>query len=53
MMKVKYDPEVNILYIRLTDEEITNSEEVQAGVILDYDAAGKLVSFEILDASEY
>lgn len=51
-MKVTYDQEVDILNIELTTEQIEESDEDKPGVILDYDAAGNIVSIEILDASK-
>jgi len=54
-MKVTYDPEVDALYIRLSDEqpvEVTTqrlSEEVAINDAPD----GRIVGIEILDASEY
>ena len=42
-MKVKYDKEVDILYIRLNDEPISESEENKPGVILDYAKDGSVV----------
>ena len=51
-MKVKYDKEVDVLYIKLNDTVITESDEEKKGVIIDYDAEGKIVSIEILNASK-
>ena len=51
-MKVKYDKEVDVLYIKLNDTPITESDEEKKGVIIDYDADGKIVSIEILNASK-
>lgn len=51
-MKVKYDREVDILYIRLTDEAIDESDEAQPGLVIDYDADGTVVGFEIMNASK-
>ncbi|AQG80872.1 DUF2283 domain-containing protein [Spirosoma montaniterrae] len=50
-MKVKYDREVDILYIRLTDNQIEESDEDRPGVVIDYDANGMMVGIEIMDAS--
>ncbi len=50
-MKVKYDREVDILYIRLTDNVIDESDETHAGTIIDYDADGAVVGIEVLNAS--
>jgi uncharacterized protein YuzE len=51
-MKVKYDTEVDVLYIKLNDTAITESDEEKKGIIIDYDADGKVVAIEILNASK-
>ena len=51
-MKLKIDRESDALYFRLDDSEIVESEEVQPGVILDFDAQGQMVGIEILHISE-
>jgi uncharacterized protein YuzE len=50
-MKVVYDPEVDVLSVLLGDAAVAESDPDKPGVILDYDDKGKMVSFEILDAS--
>lgn len=50
-MKVTYDADVDILRIRLTDAAIEESDEEKPGFILDYDAGGNVVGFEILNAT--
>jgi len=50
-MKVIYDPETDTLTVILSDAPVVESDEDKPGVILDYDAAGNLVSLEILDAA--
>lgn len=50
-MKVKYDKEVDILYIKLSDLPIKESDEEKPGVILDYAADGSIVGLEVLNAS--
>jgi len=50
-MKIKVDRESDALYFRLDETAIVESEEVEPGVILDYDAAGKVVGVEILQIS--
>lgn len=51
-MKVKYNREVDTLYIRLTDEIIDESDETRPGLVIDYDAEGTVVGFEIMNASK-
>ena len=51
-MKITYDPETDTLTIRLKDVHISESDELQAGVIADYDVDGNIVGLEFLDASE-
>ena len=51
-MKVNFDREANALYIRFSDDKIEETSEVRPGVMLDYDAKGRIVGLEILNASE-
>lgn len=52
-MKFDYDPEVDALYIRLNEAvDIIESEEVQPGIILDFDVDGKVAGVEVLNASK-
>ena len=51
-MKVIYDKETDTLSIILSDGKVADSDEVREGLILDYDKVGRLVSLELLDASE-
>ena len=36
-MKIRYDPSVDALSIRLSEGEIEESDEVSEGVVMDYD----------------
>lgn len=51
-MRIEYDPEVDALYVRLSDSKIIESEQVQPGIVLDFDEAGKVVGVEVLNASK-
>jgi uncharacterized protein YuzE len=50
-MKVRIDKEDDALYFELDDVEIIESEEVEPGVILDFDKDDRLVGIEILNLS--
>jgi len=50
-MKIKYDKELDILYIRFTDEKISESDSEKPGMVLDFDSQGGIVAIEILNAS--
>jgi uncharacterized protein YuzE len=50
-MRLKIDREHDALYFRLDESAIQESEEVQPGVILDYNAEGKVVGVEMLELS--
>ncbi len=51
-MKVIYDNETDTLSIILRKGRVAQSEEPRPGLILDYDKSGRLVSIELLDASD-
>lgn len=50
-MKLRYDPQVDVLSIILSDLPVEESDEDKPGLILDYDKDGNIVGLEILDAS--
>jgi uncharacterized protein YuzE len=47
-MRMTVDKEADALYIRFDEAKIVESEEVSDGIILDFDAAGRVVGFEML-----
>lgn len=51
-MKVDFDPENDVLYLRFSGEEIVESDEQRPGVIFDYDREGYIVGMEFLEASK-
>jgi uncharacterized protein YuzE len=51
-MKLTVDPKADALYLRLNDAEIIDSEQVAAGVVLDYDAKDNVVGVEMLHLSK-
>jgi uncharacterized protein YuzE len=51
-MKVIFDPETDTLSLIFREDKIIESDEIREGIIIDYNKDGKIVSMEILDASE-
>lgn len=47
-----FDPQTDSMSIIFRKDEIVDSDEVREGIIIDYNKDGKIVSMEILDASE-
>ena len=52
-MKTIYDSESDALYVRFAEAPVVESEEVADGVVLDFDAEGRIVAIELLDASKH
>jgi uncharacterized protein YuzE len=52
-MKTIYDSEADALYVRFSDSAVVESEEVSNGVVLDFDADGRIVAIELLDATKH
>ncbi len=51
-MKVIYDPENDIIDLIFSDAAVSESDEIKDGIIVDYSQDGRIVSMEILDASQ-
>ena len=51
-MKLKLDEETDILYLRLDESAIVESEEVQPGVVLDFNSENRVVGVEMLNISK-
>jgi YD repeat-containing protein len=48
--KITYQAEDNAAYIQLSQGEVLESAEVAPDVVFDYDAEGRIVGIELLDA---
>jgi uncharacterized protein YuzE len=51
-VKLSYFPDTDSLYIDLADEPSVESREISDGIVLDYNAAGRLVGIDIDEASK-
>lgn len=51
-MKLSYDPDADSLWIRWNDSPIDESDEIEPGIVLDYDKKGIVVGVEVMDASK-
>ena len=54
MIKTSYDPESDALFVWLAPEPIksVDTREVAPGIMLDFDAEGRVIGIEVLDVRE-
>ena len=50
-MKIEYSKTADAIYVYFREVEAARSEDVQEGIVVDFDAQGQLVGIEILDVS--
>ncbi len=51
-MKLTYDEDADAVMMSLADAEVEETREIAVGVYADYDARGRLIALEILDAGK-
>lgn len=51
-MRLHFDESADALYLRLDESPVVESEEVQPGIVLDFDERGQVVGIEILSLKE-
>lgn len=51
-MRLHYDEKADALYLRLDDSKIEESQEVQPGIVLDFNAQKQVVAIEVLRLKE-
>jgi len=51
-MVIRYEKELDIIYIKLSEGKVAESDEKKPGIILDYDESGNIMGIEILHASK-
>ena len=54
MIRTSYDPEADAMFVWFGPEDSKSAEtqEVAAGVMLDFDSDGRVIGIEVLDVSE-
>ena len=50
-MKIEYSKTADALYVYFREIEVARSEDIQDGVVVDFDDQGQIVGIEILDVS--
>jgi uncharacterized protein YuzE len=51
-MRLKVDQQADALYLSLSEDAASRSEEIAPGIILDYDDGGTVVGIEMLYLSK-
>jgi len=51
-LTIRYDPEADVLVLKVKEGALADEELLDNDVILGYNSEGKLVSVEIIDASK-
>ena len=48
-MRIHFDEKADALYLRLDDAPVIDSQEVSAGIVLDFNDRSQVVGIEVLD----
>ena len=51
-MKIKYDAEIDAIYVIMSDDKIVESEERSKDVIVDYNKNDEVVAIEVLNVKD-
>ncbi len=51
-MNLKVDKQNDAIYFRLDESKVIESEEVEKGIVLDFNESGNVVGIEILNVSK-
>jgi len=52
-VRIEYDKDLDIMYIRLKDGKYAFSEEINENTLLDLDPGGRILAIEIHDVSDF
>ncbi len=50
-MKISFDPQHDVLYLKFSEERIADTIEADGGILIDYGDKGQMIGIEIIDAS--
>ena len=50
-MKISYDPNYDVMYLKFCEGKIVDTVEVEANILIDYGPQGEIMGIEIIDAS--
>jgi len=51
-MKIKYDADIDAIYVIMSDDKIIESEESSKDVIVDYNKNDEVVAIEVLNVKD-
>ena len=51
-MNIKYDPDADAMYIRITQNEVDYTKEIDDNTIVDLDKDGQIIGIELLFVKE-
>ena len=51
-MKIRYDKDADAMYIKLKEDEIVNTKEIDRNTIIDLNKKGEIIGIEILFVKE-
>ena len=51
-MKIRYDPKSDILYILIKEGEVSDTDEIDEDVWIEYDKDGNIIGRELWNAGE-
>ncbi|ADC69240.1 Protein of unknown function DUF2283 [Methanocaldococcus sp. FS406-22] len=51
-MKIRYDPKSDILYILIKEGDVSDTDEIDEDVWIEYDKDGNIIGIELWNAGE-
>ena len=51
-MKIKYDPEADAMYIKIKNQKVNHTKELDKNTIVDFNKKGEVIGMELLFVKE-